>query len=447
MNIVQITPGAGGMYCGNCFRDNALVAELRRRGQHTLMVPLYLPIKLDEEDQSAGTPIFFSGINVYLDQKSSLFRRAPDWLHRLLASPTLLRWASGRAAKTRADDVGDLMLSMLRGEEGLQARELDELCSWLATQSERPDVVCLSNALLIGLARQLRARLGTPVVCMLQGEDAFLDALPSSHRQAAWDLLAERARDADLLVAPSRYFADRMTERLRLDPARVRVVPNGLNLDDFNVPPSTEPTPEVPAGVPPVIGYFARMCPEKGLETLVEAFIRLKQSTALRNVRLHIGGGLGPNDEAFVNGLKQRLEARGMLGDVRFSPNIDRAGKIQFYQGLTVFSVPAKSGEAFGLYLIESLAAGVPVVQPRAASFPEIIEATGGGVLCEPDDPQSLADALANLLREPSRARELGRSGQQAVREQCGVGAMAARMLEVFGEARALPAAAAARRS
>lgn len=434
------------MYCGNCFRDNALVAELRRRGHHTLMVPLYLPIKLDEEDQSAGTPVFFSGINVYLDQKSSLFRRAPDWLHHLLASPALLRWASGRAARTRADEVGDLMLSMLRGEEGLQARELDDLCSWLATQSDRPDIVCLSNALLIGLARQLRARLATPVVCMLQGEDAFLDALPSSHRQAAWDLLAERAQDADLFVAPSRYFAKRMTERLRLDPTRVRVVPNGLNLDDFTVQPSAEATLEVPPETPPVIGYFARICPDKGLETLVEAFILLKQFTALRHVRLHIGGGLGPNDEAFVHGLKQRLAAKGILGDVQFFPNTDRAGKIQFYRALTVFSVPAKSGEAFGLYLIEALAAGVPIVQPRAASFPEIIEATGGGVLCEPDDPQSLADALADLLRDPARARELGRRGQQAVRETCSVGAMAARMLEVFGEVRALPAATAANR-
>src|SRR5574342_182875 len=104
MNIVQITPGAGGMYCGNCFRDNALVAELRRLGHSTLMVPLYLPLTLDEDDKSAGTPIFFGGINVYLDQKSGLFRRAPAWLHRCLASPTLLKWASNRAAKTRPED-------------------------------------------------------------------------------------------------------------------------------------------------------------------------------------------------------------------------------------------------------------------------------------------------------------------------------------------------------
>jgi hypothetical protein len=81
MNIVQITPGAGSMYCGGCFRDNSLVAALRKQGHQTLMVPLYLPLTLDEPDQSAGTPIFFGGINVYLDQKSALFRKAPRWLH------------------------------------------------------------------------------------------------------------------------------------------------------------------------------------------------------------------------------------------------------------------------------------------------------------------------------------------------------------------------------
>ena len=109
MNIVQITPGAGGMYCGGCFRDNALVAALRRLGHDTLMLPLYLPLTLDETDQSAGTPIFFSGVNVYLEQKFSWFRHAPDWLHRALASPKLLGLLGRFAGQTRAEDVGELL--------------------------------------------------------------------------------------------------------------------------------------------------------------------------------------------------------------------------------------------------------------------------------------------------------------------------------------------------
>src|SRR4051812_33368981 len=213
MRILQITPGAGGMFCGNCFRDNALVAALRKQGHDALFVPTYLPMRLDEEDQSADTPIFFSGINVYLAQKSPLFRKAPGWLRDVLSSPGLLKLAGSKAAKTRAADVGDLTVSMLLGEEGNQARDLDEMIAWLGSQPPL-DAICLSNALLAGMARRLKAHLRAPVICYLQGEDGFLDSLPENFRNAAWSLLAQRAADIDLFIAPSRYFADVMSGRL-----------------------------------------------------------------------------------------------------------------------------------------------------------------------------------------------------------------------------------------
>src|SRR5437762_395886 len=173
------------MYCGNCFRDNALIGALRTLGHSAVMVPLYLPLTLDEADNSAGTPLFFNGLNVYLEQKSAFFRNAPRWLHDALASPGLLKWAAGKAAKTRAADLGQITLSMLRGEEGNQARELDELIAWLRKQP-KADVFCLSNALLLGLVRELKKELGVPIVCMLQGEDTFLDALPEVERTQCW---------------------------------------------------------------------------------------------------------------------------------------------------------------------------------------------------------------------------------------------------------------------
>src|SRR5256885_4369321 len=272
MTIVQLPPGGGVLYCGNFSRDNALVAELQKMGHRVLMVPFSLPMTLDEEDQSRGTPIFFSGINVYLEQKSSLFRHAPDWLHRLLESPVLLRWAANKAAKTRPDDVGELTISMLRGEEGNQSRELDELIGWLK-QHPHPEVICLSNALLVGLVRKLKQELRSPVVCMLQGEDYFLDSLPQTQRKLAWKTLAERAAEVDVFIAPSRYFGDLMCRRLNLPADRVRVVFNGINLDGYTKVPSSEF--RVPTS--PVLGYFARMCREKGLDRLVEAFILLKR--------------------------------------------------------------------------------------------------------------------------------------------------------------------------
>lgn len=428
MNIVQITPGAGAMYCGNCFRDNALVGELRAQGHDVTMIPLYLPLTLDEEDQSAGTPVFFGGINVYLEQKSALFRRAPNWLRRCLSSERMLRWAAGRTAKTRASDVGDIMLSMLCGEDGNQVRELDELVAWLKHHA-KPDVVCLSNALLVGMTRRLKAELQTQIVCTLQGEDSFLDSLPDSHCAAAWQLLTERAADVDKFIAPSRYFAGVMTRRLGLRPERVHVVHNGLNLDGFSV---RNPQSAIRNQKAPVLGYFARMCREKGLDTLVEAFIHLKNRDTIPRLKLHIGGGCGPGDEAFVKSLRKRLAEAGFIGETMFAPNLSRVEKIDFLESLSVFSVPAGYGEAFGLYVIEAMAAGVPVVQPCTASFPELIETTGGGLLCEPGDARSLADALETLLLDPAKARALGEAGRNAVSEKFRVAHMAEQTLRVF---------------
>jgi glycosyltransferase involved in cell wall biosynthesis len=431
MNIVHITPGAGGMYCGICLRDNTLVATLRKMGHHATMVPLYLPLTLDEEDQSAGTPIFFSGINVYLEQKSALFRDAPNWFHQLMAARPLLKWAGSKAAKTRPESLGDLTLSMLRGEEGFQARELDELIGWLRTQP-KPDVICLSNALLLGMARKLKSELGAAVVCMLQGEVDYLDALLPEYRAQCWKLLSERATDVDLFGAASRYFGDLMSQRLTLTPERVKVVYSGINFDgygDSHASPSAAP----------VLGYFARMCPEKGLDTLVDAYIELRQRDRVKNLRLRIGGGCGAGDESFVNSLRQRLTDSGYLKDVEFFPNLDRAAKVKFLHSLSVFSVPVRCTEAFGLYVIEALAAGVPVVQPRTGAFPELIEATGGGITYD-GDSKALAAALEQLLSNPERARSLGDAGRQAALEIFSAQAMARSTLDFYQEAISSPA-------
>ncbi len=310
MNIVQLTPGAGGMFCGNCFHDNALVAALRQLGHDATMLPLYLPINVDEADESAGNPIFFGGINVYLQQKSALFRRAPGWLHRLLNSRRLLEWAAGRAAKTRATEVGELLLSMLRGEAGNQNREITELITWLREQA-KPDVICLSNALLIGMVRRMKTELGVPVVCLLQGEEPYLDALPPNLRPVVWELLAKRATDVDAWIAPSHWNAEAMKRRLNLKPERVHVVPDGINLAGYQIEGRRARGESQRA---PVLGYFARMCQDKGLDTLVEAYIRLKQRGSVPRLKLHIGGGCGPADEPFVKSLRVRLAAAGYIG-------------------------------------------------------------------------------------------------------------------------------------
>jgi glycosyltransferase involved in cell wall biosynthesis len=423
MRIVIITAGTGSYYCGACMRDNALAVELRRQGHDAILVPLYLPLTLDEPSAVDNTPIFYGGVNVYLQQTSTLFRHTPRWVDRLLDSPPLLKAAASRAGSTEAKDLGELTVSTLQGEEGRQAKELDRLVEWLNTDF-RPDVVCLSNALLLGLAQTIKRKTGAAVFCTLQGEDGFLDSLPEPSRTEAWRLLSEAAQKLDGIIAVSKYYADVMAERANLPADQLHVVYNGIRLEGF------EPRHQPPS--PPAIGYLARMCEMKGLDDLVEAYILLRGRDLNPAPRLHIAGSVTPSDEPYVNELQARLDIAGLANDVGFHPNITREEKIEFLRGLSVLSVPATYGESFGLYLIEAWATGIPVVQPRHAAFPELIELTGAGLLHEPGDAASLADKLQLLLTDPTAADEMGKRGRESVEKHFTVEAMASKAAQIF---------------
>jgi glycosyltransferase involved in cell wall biosynthesis len=403
MRLVHLTAGTGSFFCGTCLRDHALVKGLRRLGHDALMVPMYLPLVLDDSGRGESTPLFFGGINVYLQQKSTFFRHTPQWVDKLFDSPALLRQAGKRAGMTDPRELGEMTLSMIKGEHGNQVKELDKLIAWLSEQ--KPDVVCLSNSLLIGLVRRISEELRGPIICSLQGEDAFLDSLPEPYRESCWQLVQERASDVDRFVAPSRYYNTLMQERLRLDADRTAVIYNGIDMEGF-----------APADAPakfPTVGFLARMCREKGLDTLVEAFIKL--APRVPAARLKVAGTQTDADRSFVNDLQSRLEQAGLANAADFRPNLTPGEKQQFLRELTVLSVPTRSGEAFGLFVIEALASGVPVVQPNTGAFPELIELTGGGVLHAPGDANSLADALEGMLLDPAYADELGRAGRRTV--------------------------------
>ena len=416
MKIVFLTPGTGSFYCGTCMRDNALTMALRKKGHDALMVPLYLPPALDEAGASDGAPVFYGGVNVYLQQKISAFRHTPRWLDKFFDSPVVIANAAKRAGMTKASELGDLTLSMLRGEDGNQVKELDRLTEWLRTE-EKPDIVCLSNALLMGLAGRIKAETGAAVICTLHGEDTFLDSLNEPDRTQCWETLAERAQDVDAFIPVSDYYAEIMLERARLPREKVHRVYNGILLDGYG--PKAAP-PEIPT-----LGYLARMYPPKGLGTLVEAYLILRKRDNIKNLQLRVAGAQTAGDISYVDSLKARLDAAGVGQDTQFFPNVERNEKIAFLKSLSVLSTPATYGESFGLYVIEALAAGTPVIQPRHAVFPELLAATGGGLLCEPDDPEDLAAAIEELLSYPAEAHELGEAGRKTVFEKFSVEEMA----------------------
>jgi len=405
MRIVQICPGSGdNFYCENCLRDAALVKALRRLGHDVLMVPLYLPLQADKVEPVSNAPLFFGGVNVYLQQKLSLFRKTPRWIDRWFDSRRLLEWAGRKAGMTNARDLGETTISMLRGEDGRQVKELDRFVDWLVTEPHKPDIVCLSNVLLAGMARRIKERLRVPVVCLLQDEDGFLDGLSSPYAEQAWAVVHERVRDIDAFLAVSKYYGDTMVTRLNVRADQVHVVRMGVELDAY------KPHDSGPAS--PTIGFLSRMCPERGLEKLIDAFILLKKNANLRSAKLRISGGRSGADEPFIRRLQGKLGAVGVLGDVEFLQAFDRDAKLEFLRSLSVLSVPEPQPVAYGLYVLEALAMGVPVVEPAIGCFPETIASTGGGVLYEPNTAERLAQALEPLLSDGQTIRRLGAEGR-----------------------------------
>ncbi len=423
MRVAYITAGAAGNFCGSCMHDNTLVAALQALGHDALLIPTYTPIRTDEKDVSTHR-VFFGGINVYLQQKLALFRHTPWSLDRLLDFPALLRWVSRFAVKTQAEDLGELTVSVLKGEHGYQRKEIDKLVNWLATEV-KPQLVTLTNVLLSGLVEPLKARLRVPVVAMLQGDDIFLESLPEKYRRECIGLVAEHCRAIDGFIATSRYYADFMAGYLGTPRERTDVVYPGLNLRGFGDRGASDEQPLT-------VGYFARVCPEKGFHVLADAFRILCETPGAPPCRLRASGWLGENNRPFFEDVRGRLNESGLADRFEYVEAPDHASKARFLAGLDVLSVPTVYREPKGLYVLEALASGVPVVQPRHGSFPELVELTGGGLLVNSDDPHDLARGLRELLADAGLRRELGRRGREAVLGRFTAERMARETVDVY---------------
>jgi glycosyltransferase involved in cell wall biosynthesis len=429
VRILSVTAGAGGMYCGSCLRDNALASELMARGHDVVLLPVYTPTRTDEENVSDGH-VFFSGISVYLEQHFALFRKTPAILDFIWDTPAVIRAATGRGVSVDPELLGDMTVSMLRGEEGHQAKEFAKLLGYLKQQPPF-DVVMLPTSLLVSMAPPLRRELGRPVVCTLSGEDLFLEGLPTPYKKEAKALIASHAPAVSRFVATSDYYADFMAGYLELPRRQIATAPIGIRFEGFE---AALHAPE--AERPFTIGYLARIAPEKGLHLLASAYIRLRRELGLPKARLEAAGYLAPEHRTYLDGVTKALAAVGLDGEFRCHETIDRPRKIAFLQGLDVLSVPSPYAEPKGLYLLEALATGVPVVEPRHGAFPEILEKTGGGLLFAPGEVPALAERLLELHKDPARRKDLGRRGSEGARRHYSAARMAERTLEICAEAR-----------
>ena len=417
-----MTAGAAGMYCGSCFRDNALAAELMQQGHDVILMPLYTPTRTDETNVSASQ-VLFGGISIYLQQRVPMFRRLPRAIDRLWDAPRVLRAMATRGVATSPALLGDLTVSMLEGRSGLLAREFDKLRAW-SSHVPTPDVINLPNSLLIAMAAPLRDNFGRPVCCTVQGEELFLEGLAPAYRERALALIRQQVDRVDRFIAVSDYSAAFMCQYLRIPDHRMSVVPLGIGMTDY--------TRRTAAPSCFTVGYFARLAPEKGLHLLAEAYVRLRARMGPASARLEAAGYLAPTDRSYLARVRSVLAAAGLANEFVYHGEVDRPAKLEFLRALDVLSVPATYDEPKGMFLLEAMATGVPVVQPRRGAFTEIVERTGGGMLVTPDDPEALADGLYRLWSNRTLSTELGDRAWHGVRAHYDITASAARMAEVY---------------
>jgi len=427
LNIIQIIPGSGGsFYCGNCLRDSEFVDSLRMQGHKVVKVPMYLPLFSDEHDIS-DIPVFYGAISIYLKQLYPIFRKAPAWFDRILNSKPLMKFAAGMAGSTNAKGLEEMTVSMLLGEDGKQKLELDKMVDWIAEHCQ-PDIIHLSNALLLGLAKRLKQRLKVPVVCSLQDEDVWVDVMKPSFREKVWKLMGEKANDVDAFIAVSDYYAEAAQKWMNLPEEKMHTIHLGVDPEDYPFYPSTNKNRE--------IGFISRMNSENGLDILIDAFILLKKDKKYDDVHLHITGGSTGEDATFIKEQKKKLEELGIRPFAHFWEGFEMQHRKHFLKRMQLISVPVRNGEAFGIYLSEAMASGIPVVQPALGAFPEIVNIAGGGIIYKPNTPEALAKALKDLLDNPSKIEKLSFEARASVENHFDINKQAEKLIEVYEKLR-----------
>jgi glycosyltransferase involved in cell wall biosynthesis len=173
---------------------------------------------------------------------------------------------------------------------------------------------------------------------------------------------------------------------------------------------------------------------EKGLHLLIDAFLALRQLPGTEQTRLELAGWLSPEAKGFVETQFERLRAAGLESEFHYHGVLDRVGKLDFLRRIDLLSVPTEQAEPKGLFVLEALAAGTPVVQPAVGAFPEMLADSGGGILVPPGDAQQLAGAWWELLHNPQRLRQMGAAGRNFVLTQRSGPQMAASTAEVLDQ-------------
>ena len=405
------------------------VSSLKKTGEIDVSaIPLYLPPIGEEFGEEFENPVFFGAISLYLREKVKLFENMPSFLDKLFDAPPLLRMAARKAGTTRTEGLEETTIAMIKGNDPSRDREIERLSKYICS-SGKSDIIHLSNALIIGLAGQLKKLCSVSIICSLQNEDDWIDQMKEPYRSEAWKLIGKESHNVDLFISPSRYFKEFMISKTGIQADKIHVIPCGL---DTGTPLIVDRAERIPA-----IGYFSRLSYHNGLDKLVDAFILMKREEKIPGLQLHLCGGYTGDDKSFIREQFRKIKENNLDSGVKIYSSFHGKQKEEFFRTIEVMSVPVRKPDAYGLYILEANSAGVPVVQPATGAFPEIVSMTNGGITYQPDSVEALADALNRLLTDRQKLDELSRSGADAVHNKLSTHNMANQIISVYKKAMA----------
>jgi glycosyltransferase involved in cell wall biosynthesis len=255
----------------------------------------------------------------------------------------------------------------------------------------------------------------------------WVDVMEDKYRREVWDLMSDRGKDVDVFIPVSDYYAEEIHQKMTILKKQMHTIHLGVDPADYSPKPITEKHP--------VIGYISRMCEENGLAVLVDAFILLKQKPEFESVKLKITGGKTGDDIHFIKEQKQKIVKAALESDVFWVEEFEGEERQKFFDSVRLISVPVLNGEAFGLYMLEAMASGIPMVQPALGAFPEVISLSGGGVVYGENKPERLARALGNLILNDEKLQELSLAGIAGVKVHFDIHHQAEKMVKVYESA------------
>lgn len=394
-------------------------------GMEAKAIPLYLPPDKTTAGGGFDKQVFFGAISMYLREKVRFLRNMPAIFDKFLDCKLFLKLAAKQAGATSTEGYEDLTINMIEGDNAFRKKEVDRLVNYI-TKDGKPDIIHLSNALILGIARQLKKRIDVKIVCSLLNEDDWIDDMSEPYRSRAWEMIAREAGYVDVFVTPSDYYKSLFISKTGLNGDNVMVVPLGFDPEkEFGARPDRTPSS---------IGYFSRVNIHNGFDKLVDAFIELKDKNIIPGLTLNVCGGYTGVDKPFILNQIKKIRNAGLAKSIKIYPDFHGDKKSEFFNAVDVISVPVRKYDGYGLYILEANSAGIPVVQPATGAFPEIIETTRGGIVYEPDTVAELASNLQKLLQNNELLKQLSEEGKKRVRQELSLKKMSEGLASVYNK-------------